>query len=418
MKKVLIIGCTDITRLIVPILCSDKQYVSELCIASKNKTDCDEYKKKLSDSPVRIVTAGVDVTNEEKTLLMVKIFGPSLIVNLAPPHLNKIIMELALKIGSSYIDAAYYTNTAANTCLAEDQYALNERFKMKGLSAIIGCAFNPGIISVFVRDARRNIFDFVDKVDIIDVNAGTNDNPNLMNSPLLSDIAQLSNGARYISEGKVVNTPALRYKTGRVFPGVGKRTLYLLDDCVIDCFQKDFPVIGEVRYFSSFKKQFLSLIRALDSVGMLSREPVEIEGAKISPIDFLARVLPQKDQLASTSKGNTGIGCIISGRKDGQQKDVMYYCTADHAHCFDKYGISANSYFAAVAVLTGVQLFCTEEWNIRGVITPAVFDPEAILDKMRENGLEYKVLQNVEPIVLTDCSEEADSCDADDEDEE
>jgi len=84
MKKVLVIGCTGIAKLIIPALCKDKSYVSEICIADTDKKMCDEFKTILSASPVRVVTAGVDITNEERTMLMVKIFGPELIINLMP----------------------------------------------------------------------------------------------------------------------------------------------------------------------------------------------------------------------------------------------------------------------------------------------------------------------------------------------
>ena len=80
MNKVLIIGMSDVTRVIVPILCRKGGMADEICIASKNKEECDELKRQYKDAPVRIVTAGVDVTNEEKALLMMKIFGPNLIL--------------------------------------------------------------------------------------------------------------------------------------------------------------------------------------------------------------------------------------------------------------------------------------------------------------------------------------------------
>ena len=38
MSKILIIGCNDITRVIVPLLVTKKGLVDEICIASKNNT--------------------------------------------------------------------------------------------------------------------------------------------------------------------------------------------------------------------------------------------------------------------------------------------------------------------------------------------------------------------------------------------
>ena len=50
MNKILVIGCTEITKVIVPMLSADPLKVSEICVASKNKEECDELKKKYKDA--------------------------------------------------------------------------------------------------------------------------------------------------------------------------------------------------------------------------------------------------------------------------------------------------------------------------------------------------------------------------------
>lgn len=406
MLKILIIGCTDVTRFIVPVLCSSREYVSELCIAAKEKEDCDVIKKSLPNSPVRIVTAGVDVTNEEKTLLMVKIFGPQLIINLGPSKLNKVVMELALKIGASYIDSKYCADISGKASF-RDQLAYSERFKQKGLTAFIGCGFNPGVTTVFVKQARKKFIESVTSVDVIDINSGTNDNPNLMNTPVLADIAQLSTNPKSISDGQVVETESLSVKTVRSFPGIGRRTIYLLNNQVVDTFGQIFPEINNVRFFSSFKKQFLSLVNVLRSVGMLSKEPIEIQGVKIAPVDFLSSILPHEDRISS-SKGVTGIGVIVTGKHASEDMTVMYYVNVDYSDIYDKYKIGATDYLIGQAILAGTQLICSGKWDKPGVSFAGEIHGTEWLDKMTENGLEFKIVENAEPIVTVDTSDNED----------
>ena len=104
MKKVLILGCNAITEFIVPRL-TGLATISEIIIASRDKAECDELRKKYSGKGARITTARVDLDNEQGTKMMLSITNPDLIVNLAPAELSLKVMKLALEAGTDYIIA-------------------------------------------------------------------------------------------------------------------------------------------------------------------------------------------------------------------------------------------------------------------------------------------------------------------------
>ena len=200
MNKILVIGCTEVTKVIVPMLSADPLKVSEICVASKNKEECDELKKKYKDAPVKIVTAGVDVTNEEKSLLMMSIFGPTLIVNLTPSYLNKTVMEIALKIGASYIDAKYCTDETGKECRLEDQIEMSKRFFEKNLLCVTGCSFDTAGLVCLAKEAfRRPEIQKLESVDIVDIIVADEDNK--VSTPPISDLKRLSEPLRYIEDG-------------------------------------------------------------------------------------------------------------------------------------------------------------------------------------------------------------------------
>ena len=66
---------------------------------------------------------------------------------------------------------------------------------------------------------------------------------------------------------------------------------------------------------------------------MLSTEPVEFEGHKIVPIQFLKALLPTRPPWPRTV-GKTNIGCIFTGKKDGQEKKAYIYNVCDHQACY------------------------------------------------------------------------------------
>ena len=73
----------------------------------------------------------------------------------------------------------------------------------------------------------------------------------------------------------------------------------------------------------TFGQSYLTHMKCLENVGMLSTTPVNFEGHEIVPIKFLKELLPDPASLGPRTHGKTNIGCIFTGKKDG--KDKTYY---------------------------------------------------------------------------------------------
>ena len=99
MKRLLILGCNDITKRLLMELCKDRTLATGICLASKSKQECDELKKMAESRGVRVTTSGIDVSNVEGAMLMIKIIAPELVINLLPPELAPGAMDLASKAG-------------------------------------------------------------------------------------------------------------------------------------------------------------------------------------------------------------------------------------------------------------------------------------------------------------------------------
>ena len=67
---------------------------------------------------------------------------------------------------------------------------------------------------------------------------------------------------------------------------------------------------------------------------MTSIEPIDFEGKKIVPLQFLKAVLPDPASLGPRTKGKTNIGCIFQGKKDGKDKTYYVYNVCDHQECY------------------------------------------------------------------------------------
>lgn len=396
MSKILIIGCNDITRVIVPILVSKRGLADEICIASKNKEECDELKRKYKDSPVRIVTAGVDVTIEEKALLMMRIFGPSLIINLAPTYLNKHIMSIALKIGASYIDSKYFTDESGRECLIDEQFACAEEFFDKGKTCVTGCSFNAAAFVCLTRLALTDgTFDTINNIDIIDITESTEE---LTVAPSIEDFERLSAPSKYIEDGEVKYAPAMSISSEFKFNGNPPSKIYQFASSVIDSYERGMPEVKNVRYFACLDQNVAYVAEVLSAVGMLSKDPVKVKGVEIAPIDFLASVLPNGASAGDVSDKKIK-GVLLNGMKNGEEKNVFMFFECNDSAEPAKYGVSASSYLAAITLLAGSMLMGTKGWDIPGVFTPGDFEPKLLLDKMKDLGVNYSVVNEVSKLV-------------------
>ena len=75
----------------------------------------------------------------------------------------------------------------------------------------------------------------------------------------------------------------------------------------------------------TFGQSYLTHMKCLENVGMLSTTPVEFNGQQIVPIQFLKTLLPDPASLGPRTVGKTNIGCIITGVKDGKEKTIYIY---------------------------------------------------------------------------------------------
>ena len=169
MKKVLILGCGEKTELLVSRLCSDGRCVSEICLASKNKNECNAIKNKVASGNVRIITSGIDVTNTEGAMMMANIFGPDLIINLMPPELTEHVLCLALNVKAAYLD--FKIDNVPVYPKEDDvlgtQFRYFAHFKGQGVTAVTGCGYDPALLAACIRNANGADFDKIESIDLI-----------------------------------------------------------------------------------------------------------------------------------------------------------------------------------------------------------------------------------------------------------
>jgi len=414
MSKLLVIGCGGVAAVAIHKCCENSGVFSELCIASRTKSKCDALKKKLEKTTsVKLTTAQVDADDVQQLVALIERYRPAAVLNVALPYQDLTIMEACLQTRTDYIDTANYEpeNTDdpewrriyEQRCREKGftayfdyswQWAYRERYEKAGITALLGSGFDPGVTSVFTAYAKKHYFDELHTIDILDCNGGDHDYPFATNFNPEINLREVSANGSYWEDGRWVETEPMAIKREYDFEGVGRKDMYLLHHEEIESLAASFPEVKRIRFFMTFGQSYLTHMKCLENVGMLSTTPIDFEGRPIVPIQFLKALLPDPATLGPRTKGKTNIGCIFTGVKDGKEKSLYIYNVCDHEACYREVGSQAISYTTGVPAMIGAALVVSGVWKKPGVFTTEQLDPDPFMDALNRFGLPWVVEEN------------------------
>ena len=98
-------------------------------------------------------------------------------MNIALPYQDLAIMDACLAAGVSYLDTANYEPPDEAHFEYSWQWAYREKFEKAGLTAILGCGFDPGVTQVFSAYAQKHYFDTIETLDILDCRRASSISP-------------------------------------------------------------------------------------------------------------------------------------------------------------------------------------------------------------------------------------------------
>ncbi len=405
----LVIGCGGVASVAIKKCCDVSEVFSELCIASRTKSKCDALAAKLQpNTATKITTAKVNADSVPELTALIKSYKPDLVMNIALPYQDLSIMDACLECGVNYMDTANYEpedtedpewrKIYEKRCKDKGfsayfdyswQWAYRERFEKAGLTALLGSGFDPGVTQSYCAYAKKHKFDTIDTIDILDCNGGDHGYPFATNFNPEVNLREVSAPGSYWEDGHWVEIPPMSIKREYVFDGVGKKDMYLLHHEEIESLAVNIPEVKRIRFFMTFGESYLTHMKCLENVGMLSTVPIDYEGQKIVPIQFLKALLPDPASLGPRTKGKTNIGCIFTGKKDGVDRSYYIYNICDHEESYRECGSQAISYTTGVPAMCGALMLLTGKWNKKGVFTVEEFDPDPYLDALTKYGLPF-----------------------------
>ncbi|MGR9051730.1 MAG: saccharopine dehydrogenase family protein [Gammaproteobacteria bacterium] len=404
-KNVLIIGAGGVAHVAAHKAAMNNDVLGDICIASRTQAKCDAIidsvmrKGHLKDTSRRLYSAQLDALDIPATIKLIQDTKSDIVINLGSAFLNMSILEACIETGVAYIDTAIHEEPD-KVCEQPPWYANYElkrkdRCDAKGITALLGAGFDPGVVNAYCALAVKRYFDKIDTIDILDVNAGshgkyfsTNFDPEI-------------NFREFVKVWTWIDRQWKEYPTHSVkriydFPVVGKQPVYLNGHDELHSLSKNIDA-NSVRFWMGFGDHYINVFTVLRTLGFLSHLPVTLTtGQEVVPLKVVKALLPDPMTLAPNYTGNTCIGNFVKGWKDGEAREVLIYQVSDHKQCYEEVESQGISYTAGVPPVAAAMLIADGRWDVKKMVNVEELDPEPFIEILDRIGLPTEV-KEIEP---------------------
>jgi len=328
--------------------------------------------------------------------------GSQIVLNLGQAYINMFVLEACIKTGATYLDTAIHEEPS-KVCEDPPWYANHEwkrmgRCKEKGVTAVLGAGFDPGVVNAYCALAVKHHFDKIDTIDILDVNAGNHGKYFATNFDPEINFREFRKVWSYIGK-KWVEDKVHAVKMVYDFPVVGKMPVYLNGHDELHSLSK-FIDANSIRFWMGFGDHYLNVFNVLTNLGLTSEKPIKYENSiDIVPLKVLKAVFPDPASLAPNYTGKTCIGNYIKGEKDGKEKAIFIYNTCDHAECYKEVESQAISYTAGVPPAAAAVLIANGKWDAKTMVNVEELDPDPFIELLDKIGLPTLIEQNPKPFI-------------------
>ena len=399
-KNVLIIGAGGVAQVVAHKCAQNNDVLGDIHIASRTKSKCDAiiasvHEKKAMKQEGVLEAHALDALDIEATKALIKKLGTEIVINVGTAFLNMSVLRACMDTGVAYIDTAIHEepNKICETppWYGNYEWKRAEECAEKGITAILGAGFDPGVVNAYARLAKDEYLDKVTDVDIVDINAGSHGKYFATNFDPEINFREFT-GVVYSWQGGEWKVNKM-FEIGKDYdlPVVGTRRAYLCGHDEVHSLAKNMDG-ADVRFWMGFGDHYINVFTVLKSIGLLSEQPVKLaDGSEVVPLKVVKACLPDPASLAPNYEGKTCIGDYVKGFKDGKEKTVFLYNVADHKEAYNEVGSQGISYTAGVPPVAAAMLVATGEWDVKKMANVEELPPKPFINLLNKIGLPTRI---------------------------
>jgi saccharopine dehydrogenase (NAD+, L-lysine forming) len=388
--KVLVLGAGAVGT--VSALKFAKEAVLEkLVIADAVSARASLLADRLND--LRVSAICLDAGDRAAVANAIRQTGTTLVLNAALPATNLDVMRACLDAGCDYIDLASGGTDADGIPKMDDQFALDAEFKAAGRLALLGMGADPGTTNVYAAYAAKHLLDIVTELRVRD---GDNSvchghdgfiaafSPWVMIDECLCKAVSYRGGRYHLEEPLTGLEPF-------DFPELGVRNCYYVDHEESKTLPRFFPAARTIDFKLCMDDATVETLRVIKRLGLSSKDRVKVGNLMIAPRDLVVSLLPQPKDLAGRMRGQTCVGTLAKGFKNGEPRAYYIYNVSDHETVYRELGVQATAYQTGIPPVIAARLIGMGVWRGAGVMSPEQFNPDPFLECLIREGMPWYV---------------------------
>ena len=206
MSKVLIIGAGGVGAVVTHKCAQHPEVFSEIVLASRTLAKCEAIQKQVA-RPIEI--ARVDADHPHEVSALIRKVSPDLVINVALPYQDLASWTPAWRPGSITWIRPITNRRTKPSSATNGSGIIRSGFKKRGIMALLGCGFDPGVTNIFCAYALKHHFDEIHTIDIMDCNAGDHGHPFATNFNPEINIREVTASGKYYENGQWIETDPL-----------------------------------------------------------------------------------------------------------------------------------------------------------------------------------------------------------------
>jgi len=365
---------------------ADAPEVKEIVLAdlAQFRSVMEERSKSWCHGKASVVSVDINDTAS----LRDNIRGSGAVANCTTHHLNLQVMDACLAEGIHYVDLGGLFH------VAKKQLQLNDQWKQRGITAVLGMGSAPGIVNVMSRYAV-DMLDSVDSIYLRDgiVNLAQMDTPIAIPYALGTLLDEFMMNAFILENGELKAVPALSGGEVIDFPApVGTQTVYSTihsEEITIPATFKS-KGLKHMSFKLALPLDFENKLKFLVDIGLGDKEAINVNGTSVTPRDFLIELCKRLPRPTTKPDDHKVLRVDVAGNKNGAKLDIRLEMIC-HPYRPWEMGTGVHSVGTPVGVVS--RLLAGGEVTEKGALpAEACIPPKRFFELLGERNLHASVM--------------------------
>jgi saccharopine dehydrogenase-like NADP-dependent oxidoreductase len=257
-----------------------------------------------------------------------------------------------------------------------------------GISALVGMGEEPGMSDAFAMHAAA-MLDRADEANIYDGDTATVDGLEVFSlwSPV-DLLDETSVPAAVFRDGRIEFIPPLSARRVYEFPPpLGPLPVYSTNHDETYFMPMGIPSLKRASFNICIDDRFAHAAEIFRKWGLLGKEPVDVKGTMVRPLDVVAAMLPPPSAFADKVKGDTGFVVDVLGEKDGRRTSVKVWTVMSHEEAYRLHRTNAGAYYVGTGGAVATEMLVDGLVRDKGIVIPEQLDPEEFMSRLRAKGV-------------------------------